>query len=78
MTFLTQLNKTGQAQMQALIDSIILEGIKRPGVFVSQVPKAPSESDHILFRSFWIQRGPLEVPSEEELASYVLTYLYSR
>jgi midasin len=73
MTFLTQLNKTGQAQMQSLIDSIILEGIKRPGVFVSQVPKPPSESHHILFRSFWIQRGPLDVPSEEELASYVLT-----
>lgn len=74
MTFLTQLNLTGQSRMHGLIHACILNGkVKRPDAFVNQVPSPPVQGHYILFRSFWIRSGSLELPSEEELASYVLT-----
>lgn len=93
MTFLTQLNKDGQAKLSKVIETTVLKGIRNTAAFVRQTPKPPATNSassttsdlldatkkmsltdtHVLFHSFWLQRGSLELFDEEALSKYVLT-----
>ncbi|KAI9206667.1 P-loop containing nucleoside triphosphate hydrolase protein [Polychytrium aggregatum] len=76
MTFGTQLGKESKRVMETLIDEHLLKSVRNRDAFLRQVPRAPSGGgdgglNHVLFESFWLEKGNLEIP--DSIPEYVLT-----
>ncbi|EGF81776.1 hypothetical protein BATDEDRAFT_10013, partial [Batrachochytrium dendrobatidis JAM81] len=86
MTFMTGLGAESRQKVSTFLRKSILNGIRNPDAFVKQVPKHPGEQDdmadlnedvlrdspYILIDCFWIEKGPLDIPSDLD-SLFVLT-----
>lgn len=75
MTFMTILGPSSFIKINELMYQHILWQIKNPSKFVSQVPPCPkaaneSEDDYTLIDSFWIKKGPQDIPQD---VTFILT-----
>ncbi|KAJ1336600.1 hypothetical protein BSLG_007382 [Batrachochytrium salamandrivorans] len=86
MTFMTGLGIKSWQQMMTMLRKSILNGVRNPDAFVKQIPKHPGvqddmadldedilrDSPYTLIDCFWIEKGPLDIPTDLESA-FVLT-----
>lgn len=68
MSFLTQLSPESAPRVEALIASAVMPGVKpaQAAKALSRAPAAPPGGGHVLFESFWLERGPLPPPAGGE------------
>lgn len=60
MAFLTQLDGAGEARMGAVMRKVLLGASRAGGTLeqaLSRTPAAPSADRHVLFDSFWVEKG---------------------
>ncbi|CAG8521267.1 1922_t:CDS:2, partial [Scutellospora calospora] len=70
MTFLTQLNKESEIIMQGLIENFLLNGVNNLKSLIMQIPRQPSNGDHVQFGCYWLKTG--QYPPKE-VSHYILT-----
>lgn len=70
MSFLTQLNREGEARLGQLLRKTLLGGgpatAKAALEAMSRAPPQPPGAGHVLFDTFWVERGPLDPPKGGE------------
>jgi hypothetical protein len=64
MSFLTQLSPEAAPRMEALLLAAVMPGTKPAAAAKSlaRAPPAPPGDTHVLFESFWLERGPAPPP----------------
>lgn len=73
MTFTMSLDADSASRAKALAQTHLLTGLRNIKATMSQVPSLPKgvdPDDYLRFGHFWLEKGPLAVPSEE---TYVIT-----
>jgi midasin len=65
MSFLTQLSPESAPRMEALLLQAVMPGTKPSAAakVLARAPPAPAGDTHVLFESFWLERGPLALPA---------------
>jgi midasin len=72
MTFMTGLSRVCFEIMKKLLVENILNNVRNPLAFISQIPQEPLTQNHVLVDSFWIEKGDVEIPEGIE-NEFVLT-----
>jgi MoxR-like ATPase len=65
MSFLTQLSPEAAPRMEALLLGAVMPGTKpaQAAKSLARAPPAPAGDTHVLFESFWLERGPEPLPA---------------
>ena len=75
MSFLTVLSKDSAQIILPILDVHILSSVKNTRSLLSQVPKAPSDGEFVIFKHHRLQRGPL---TPQQRPQYIITPFVER
>ncbi|KAJ3255785.1 hypothetical protein HK103_006043 [Boothiomyces macroporosus] len=76
MTFMTGLSTDSFKKLYGILETCILNTVRNPQAFIKQIPQKPDEAEYssryTLVDSFWLEKGPLEIPENLD-NQFVLT-----